>query len=124
MAGASASPCSHTASWHTRGRARGAPARGGSAVARDPQAAAAPATPVAAARQRGARQNGEAVPLAAAGPGSHAQGRQAAPPRMALEPRPALAARGSLARWRRAVAAGSQRGSQRTGQRGAAPHCW
>jgi len=52
----------------------------------------------------------EAVPLAAAaGPGSHAQGRQAAPRRLALEPLSALAARGSLARWphrwRRAVTA-------------------
>ena len=37
------------------------------------------------------------MPLAAAGPGSHAQGRQAAPLRMALEPLPVLAARGPRA---------------------------
>jgi len=42
---------------------------------------------------------GEAIPLAAAGPGAHAQGRQAAPLRMALEQLPVLASRGPLARW-------------------------
>ena len=42
---------------------------------------------------------GVAVLLAAAGAGSHAQGRQAVPLRMALEPLPTLASRGLLARW-------------------------
>jgi len=49
--------------------------------------------------------------VAAAGPGAPAQGRQATPLRLALAPRPALAARGPLARWqrrwRRAVSAAS-----------------
>jgi len=54
------------------------------------------------------------VPLAAAaGPGSHAQGRQAAPLRLALEQRPALAARGPRARWCRAVAGTAQAGKRR-----------
>ncbi len=49
---------------------------------------------------RGKRRAGAAVPLAAAaGPGSQAQGRQAAPLRMALEQLPGLASRGPLARW-------------------------
>jgi len=65
------------------------------------------------------------VPLAAAaGPGSQAKGRQGAPRRIALEQLPGLAVRGSLARWRAAVAAGSQPGRRRgvcgtrTGPRG------
>jgi hypothetical protein len=54
------------------------------------------------ARRTGQRRQtaGEAVLLAAAaGPGAHAQGRQAAPRRRALAQLPARAARGPLARW-------------------------
>ena len=55
---------------------------------------------VAAARPAPPRRAGAAVPLAAAaGPGSQAKGHQAAPLRLALEQRPALAARGPLAGW-------------------------
>jgi len=57
---------------------------------------------------------GAAVPLAAAaGPGSQAKGRQAAPRRLALEQRPALASRGSLARWCGSVAGTAQAGARR-----------
>ena len=68
----------------------------------------------AAARSAPPRRAGAAVLLAAAaGPGAHAQGRQAAPLRIALKQLPALAARRPLARWGGAVAGTAQAGARR-----------
>lgn len=86
----------------------------GGAGARAASVADGQAARRAAARSAPPRRAGEAVPLAAAArPGSHAQGHQAAPLRRALAPLPALASRGPLARWCGSVAGTAQAGQRR-----------